>query len=97
MHTSPRRPARLCGTPDEVCEQISKSYVRAGVDQLVFGMPGDDLSHEEALECIEVFGKQVIPEFDKDSVHSTTPVPTGAAPASPEPLPGTSALLLSWR
>src|SRR2546426_1182490 len=28
---------------------------------------------------------------------STTPVPIGADPASPEPLPGTSALLLSWR
>ena len=30
------------------------------------------LSHDDALECIEPFGKYVIPEFDKDPVHSTT-------------------------
>src|SRR5207248_6842268 len=28
---------------------------------------------------------------------STSPVPTGAPPESPEPLPGTFGLLLSWR
>ena len=61
----------LCGTPEEVSEQI-QAYSRVGVDQLVFGMPTDALSHEEALECLEVFGKEVIPEFDRDLVHSTT-------------------------
>src|SRR2546421_7364702 len=34
----------LCGTPDEVCEQISRGYVKAGVDQLGVGVPGDDMS-----------------------------------------------------
>ncbi|HMC43438.1 MAG TPA: hypothetical protein VKI20_10555, partial [Acidimicrobiales bacterium] len=36
-----------------------------------FGFP-NDLSHDEALECIELFGQRVVPEFDRDPVHSTT-------------------------
>jgi alkanesulfonate monooxygenase SsuD/methylene tetrahydromethanopterin reductase-like flavin-dependent oxidoreductase (luciferase family) len=70
----------LCGTPEEVCEQIERGHGRVGVDQLVFGMPGDVVSQEEALECLEVFGKQVIPEFDKDPVHSTTHYRAKAVP-----------------
>ncbi len=60
----------LCGTPDEVCEQI-KAYEKTGVDQLVFGVP-NHLNKEETIECLEMFGKHVIPAFDKDPVHSTT-------------------------
>jgi alkanesulfonate monooxygenase SsuD/methylene tetrahydromethanopterin reductase-like flavin-dependent oxidoreductase (luciferase family) len=60
----------LCGTPDEVCEQL-KLYEATGVDQLSFGFP-NDLSHDEAEEVIELFGTKVIPEFDSDPVHSTT-------------------------
>jgi alkanesulfonate monooxygenase SsuD/methylene tetrahydromethanopterin reductase-like flavin-dependent oxidoreductase (luciferase family) len=59
----------LCGRPEEVVEQL-KAYEETGVDQVVFGVP-NDLSHDEALECIETFGTQVIPEFDRDPVHST--------------------------
>jgi len=62
--------AMLCGTPDEVCEQL-RAYENTGVDQLVFGFP-NNLSDEEARECIELFGKEVIPQFDKDPVHRTT-------------------------
>ena len=60
----------LCGTPEEVCEQL-ELYERTGVDQVAFGFP-NDLSHDEARECIELFGERVIPEFDRDPVHSTT-------------------------
>lgn len=59
----------LCGRPEEVAEQL-KAYEETGVDQVVFGVP-NDLSHEEALEVIETFGTKVIPEFDRDPVHST--------------------------
>jgi alkanesulfonate monooxygenase SsuD/methylene tetrahydromethanopterin reductase-like flavin-dependent oxidoreductase (luciferase family) len=62
--------ALLCGTPDEVCEQL-KAYEQTGVDQVTFGFPSQ-LSQDEALECIELFGTKVIPEFDRDPVHSTT-------------------------
>lgn len=61
----------LCGTPEDICEQLSKGYANVGFDQLVFGMP-NHLSKEETLECIELFGKEVIPNFDTDPVHRTT-------------------------
>jgi alkanesulfonate monooxygenase SsuD/methylene tetrahydromethanopterin reductase-like flavin-dependent oxidoreductase (luciferase family) len=61
----------LCGTPEEVCEQVVR-YQEVGCDQVVFGLPGEGLEHEEILENIELFGDQVIPEFDKDPMHSTT-------------------------
>jgi hypothetical protein len=61
----------LCGTPDEVCEQVDK-YQTVGCDQLVFGLPNDGMAHEDVLEMLELFGTKVIPEFDRDPVHSTT-------------------------
>jgi len=61
----------LCGTPEEVCEQL-EAYQSVGCDQLVFGLPNEGFTHDEILENIELFGDQVIPEFDKDPVHSTT-------------------------
>jgi hypothetical protein len=61
----------LCGTPDEVCEQVAR-YQTVGCDQVVFGLPSDSLTLDENLEMLELFGTKVIPEFDKDPVHSTT-------------------------
>jgi hypothetical protein len=61
----------LCGTPDEVAEQVQR-YSTVGCDQLAFGLPNEGFEHEEILECIELFGKHVIPEFDRDPEHSTT-------------------------
>jgi alkanesulfonate monooxygenase SsuD/methylene tetrahydromethanopterin reductase-like flavin-dependent oxidoreductase (luciferase family) len=61
----------LCGTPEEVCSQVEK-YQTVGCDQLVFGVPNDGLTHDEVLEMLELFGTKVIPEFDRDPVHSTT-------------------------
>ena len=61
----------LCGTPDEVCEQVVR-YQQVGCDQLVFGLPGEGMAHDEILEMLELFGDKVIPEYDKDPVHSTT-------------------------
>jgi alkanesulfonate monooxygenase SsuD/methylene tetrahydromethanopterin reductase-like flavin-dependent oxidoreductase (luciferase family) len=59
----------LCGTPDEVCEQV-EAYQRVGCDQLVFGLAGG-MSFEEHLEMLELFGDRVIPEFDRDPEIST--------------------------
>jgi hypothetical protein len=61
----------LCGTPDEVCEQVVR-YQDVGCDQVVFGLPGEGMEHEEIFEMLELFGTKVIPEFDTDPVHSTT-------------------------
>jgi alkanesulfonate monooxygenase SsuD/methylene tetrahydromethanopterin reductase-like flavin-dependent oxidoreductase (luciferase family) len=68
----------LCGTPEEICEQLD-THVRTGVDQLCFGVP-NGLEQEESLEMIELFGKEVIPEFDKDPVHSTDRYRAAAQP-----------------
>jgi len=54
-----------------VCEQVEK-YQTVGCDQVVFGVPGDSVEHDEVLEMLELFGTKVIPEYDKDPVHSTT-------------------------
>lgn len=52
----------LCGTPEEVCEQL-QPFAKSGIDQLVFGVP-NDVTYEETMEMIELFGQKVIPEFD---------------------------------
>jgi len=68
----------LCGTPDEVAEQVTK-YQTVGCDQLVFGLPSA-LHHDEVLEMLECFGQKVIPEFDHDRTHSTTRARANATP-----------------
>jgi alkanesulfonate monooxygenase SsuD/methylene tetrahydromethanopterin reductase-like flavin-dependent oxidoreductase (luciferase family) len=68
----------LCGTPEEVVGQL-KAYEETGVDQVAFGFP-NDLSYDEAAEVIEVFGREVIPEFDRDPVHRTDVFRAGAVP-----------------
>ena len=60
----------LCGTPDEVSEQIA-AWGDVGMDQLTFGLPIEGMYHEEILATLELFGDKVIPEFDKDRTHST--------------------------
>jgi alkanesulfonate monooxygenase SsuD/methylene tetrahydromethanopterin reductase-like flavin-dependent oxidoreductase (luciferase family) len=72
----------LCGTPEEVCEQVAR-WASVGFDQLVFGVPNDSVSQDEVIECLEMFGKHVIPEFDKDTVHSTTRYREKAVPKYP--------------
>jgi alkanesulfonate monooxygenase SsuD/methylene tetrahydromethanopterin reductase-like flavin-dependent oxidoreductase (luciferase family) len=68
----------LAGTPDEVQEQLGR-YAATGIDQLVFGMPSN-LTHDEAVECLELFGDKVIPEWDPDPVHRTTRMRATAQP-----------------
>ena len=59
------------GTPEDV-KVATQKYVDAGADQLVFGMLSSTMSREIACEAIETYGKYVIPQFDKDPIHSTT-------------------------
>lgn len=79
----------LVGTPDEVSEQIA-NWGDVGMDQLVFGLPIEGMYHEEVLACLELFGDNVIPEFDKDRKHSTDYYREQAKPKWPrfsKPLP----------
>ena len=59
------------GTPDEV-ERSIQQYADAGVDQVVFGLLSSTMERELAVETIEIFGKHVLPKFDKDPVHRST-------------------------
>lgn len=69
----------LCGTPEEVCEQL-EAYQSVGCDQVVFGLPIEGMRHDEIEELLEVFGDEVIPEYDGDPVHSTTRYRANAVP-----------------
>ncbi len=61
----------VVGTPEE-CEKAVQGYVDTGADQLVFGQLSSTMPIDVAVESIETFGRELIPVFDKDPVHSTT-------------------------
>jgi alkanesulfonate monooxygenase SsuD/methylene tetrahydromethanopterin reductase-like flavin-dependent oxidoreductase (luciferase family)/putative sterol carrier protein len=50
------------GTPDQIAELLRR-YEEIGVDQAIFVMQAGDNKHEHICESIELFGKQVLPEF----------------------------------
>jgi alkanesulfonate monooxygenase SsuD/methylene tetrahydromethanopterin reductase-like flavin-dependent oxidoreductase (luciferase family) len=62
---------RSVGNPEDVAKSAQR-WLDAGADQLIFGVLNNTLPLEIAQESIEVFGRQVIPAFDHDPVHSTT-------------------------
>ena len=50
------------GTPDQIRE-FCQRFEEAGVDQLIFVMQAGKNQHEHICESIEMFGKEVLPEF----------------------------------
>lgn len=58
------------GDPDEVARSV-QVFADTGADQLAFGMLSSSMERETCLEAVETFGKHVLPQFDKDPVHST--------------------------
>ena len=52
------------GTPDQLREYLRR-YEEAGVDQLIFVLQGGKNRHEHIMEAIELFGKEVLPEFQE--------------------------------
>ncbi|CUU56086.1 Flavin-dependent oxidoreductase, luciferase family (includes alkanesulfonate monooxygenase SsuD and methylene tetrahydromethanopterin reductase) [Parafrankia irregularis] len=61
----------VIGDPQE-CERAVRTYADIGADQLTFGMLSTTMPVEVACEAVEVFGRHVLPIFDRDPVHSTT-------------------------
>ena len=54
------------GTPDQV-RQYLRRYEDAGVDQLIFIMQAGRNRHEDIMESMELFSREVMPEFkDRD-------------------------------
>jgi alkanesulfonate monooxygenase SsuD/methylene tetrahydromethanopterin reductase-like flavin-dependent oxidoreductase (luciferase family) len=62
---------RQVGSPEEITEVI-RMYEAIGVDQLIYAPLTLTLDQKYVLESIETFGRQVLPKFDRDPVHSTT-------------------------
>ena len=58
------------GDPDE-CAKCVQNYADVGADQMVFGMLSSTMPIEIVVEAVETFGREVIPRFDKDPMHST--------------------------
>jgi alkanesulfonate monooxygenase SsuD/methylene tetrahydromethanopterin reductase-like flavin-dependent oxidoreductase (luciferase family) len=69
---------RLVGDPDE-CARGVQMYADVGCDQLIFGLLASAQPQETALGTVELFGRHVIPRFDRDPVHSTTRMREAAA------------------
>jgi len=58
------------GNPDE-CAKCVQSYADVGADQMTFGMLSSTMPIDIVVEAVETFGREVIPRFDKDPMHST--------------------------
>ena len=58
-------------SPEEIIEVV-RMYEAIGVDQLIYAPLTLTLDQKYVLESIETFGRQVLPKFDRDPVHSTT-------------------------
>ncbi len=50
------------GTPEQIRAFIRR-YEEAGVDQLIFVLQAGNNRHEHIMESIELFGREVLPEF----------------------------------
>lgn len=52
----------VAGDPDS-CVQAAKLHEATGIDQLQFLMATETVTHDQVMESIELFGKQVLPHF----------------------------------
>jgi alkanesulfonate monooxygenase SsuD/methylene tetrahydromethanopterin reductase-like flavin-dependent oxidoreductase (luciferase family) len=66
-----RSGGRIVGDPDE-CARGVQMYADIGCDQLIFGVLASTQPQDVALGSVALFGREVIPRFDADPVHSTT-------------------------
>ena len=61
----------IIGDPDDCAKGVQR-WVDCGFDQLTFSPTTNTLDTEVVVASMELFGKEVIPQFDKDPEHSTT-------------------------
>ena len=61
---------RQIGSPDEIAKVV-QMYEDAGADQLIYAPLTLTLDQKYVLKSIELFGKHIVPKFDKDPVHRT--------------------------
>lgn len=58
------------GDPDDNA-RMCQHYADIGCDQLVISPLTTTMTYETAVKSIELFGREVVPRFDKDPVHRT--------------------------
>ncbi len=61
------------GTPDQLREYLRR-YEECGVDQVIFCFQAGKNRHEHIMEALELFGREVLPEFkdrDDEPVRAT--------------------------
>jgi len=61
----------VVGDPDD-CAKAIRRWQDIGADQLCFSPTTNNMDQQTIIESMEIFGKEVLPQFDKDPVHSTT-------------------------
>ncbi|MEO7571215.1 MAG: LLM class flavin-dependent oxidoreductase [Acidimicrobiales bacterium] len=61
----------VVGDPDDCAKGVQK-WADEGFDQLTFSPTTNTLPTDVIVQSMELFGREVIPQFDKDPVHSTT-------------------------
>ncbi|HXW35987.1 MAG TPA: LLM class flavin-dependent oxidoreductase [Acidimicrobiales bacterium] len=68
------------GTPDQI-RQLVRAYEGAGVDQLIFVSQAGKNKHEDICESLELFAREVMPEFHDRSEEQETAKSKRLAPA----------------
>ncbi|MCU1356070.1 MAG: Luciferase-like, subgroup [Acidimicrobiales bacterium] len=71
----------IIGDPDD-CVRAIKKWEEVGFDQLTFSPTTNTLETQVIVDSMEMFGKEVLPQFDKDPEHSTTRYRREAAQAA---------------
>jgi alkanesulfonate monooxygenase SsuD/methylene tetrahydromethanopterin reductase-like flavin-dependent oxidoreductase (luciferase family) len=71
----------VVGDPDD-CAKAIRRWEDIGADQLCFSPTTNNMDQQTIIESMELFGKEVLPQFDKDPVHSTTRYREAAATAA---------------
>ena len=67
------------GTPEQVREYLRR-FEEAGVDQVIFVLQAGRNQHEHIMESIEIFGREVLPEFlDRDAAQVEGQTPAAGA------------------
>jgi alkanesulfonate monooxygenase SsuD/methylene tetrahydromethanopterin reductase-like flavin-dependent oxidoreductase (luciferase family) len=59
------------GDPDDARRAV-QTWVDVGADQMTFGMLSQETPIDIVIEATELFGREVIPQFDTDPVHRST-------------------------
>jgi alkanesulfonate monooxygenase SsuD/methylene tetrahydromethanopterin reductase-like flavin-dependent oxidoreductase (luciferase family) len=61
----------VVGDPDD-CAKAVQRWVDIGADQICFSPTTNNMHQDQIIESMELFGREVIPQFDTDPVHRTT-------------------------